>query len=297
MINKTKGNSEVFELKSLFINFLDRKWWVLGIFIIILIAGLIISFFKTPQYMVQNTIRVENNYFYYNDEIYRFFPEESNDLWIFPTTDAYSSETRALIEIDSRIMSDEFMKELESHLGNKFLTKDLKDIIDIEINTKERYLEITIVYKNGEDSLMIMDSLIDLLVEAKSSELEDLRFDLINKNNEKIKELENEINRISDLNKSEDNVLPEKEIDSKSKDLLILKEIDDFLQNKELLINRIEVLSSSGDADIQKITNLKRDIVFSFIVAFIIGVLTGFLSNYFINLKRENQGKDFSKNN
>jgi len=287
MTDKNKEIYEVFELKNLFKNLLERKWWVLGFFIATLAISLAISFFRVPQYMVQSAVRVERNYFYYNDEIYRFFPEESSNLWIFPSSNAYNLETRTLVEIKSKLMSDEFLKELELYLDNRFLVGTLKDIIDIETDTEERYLKITVVYKNAEDALLIINSATDLLEEIRSSELEDSWSDLVTNSDEQIKKLENEIIEIPVMDEAAADLLTEEEIDSKTDDLRVLKGINDQLQNKEIFTDRIDVLNKPGKDDVVELNNLKRDILFSLITAFIMGILAGIISSYFINLKKQ----------
>ena len=287
MTDKNKEIYEVFELKNLFKNLLERKWWVLGFFIATLAISLAISFFRVPQYMVQSAVRVERNYFYYNDEIYRFFPEESSNLWIFPSSNAYNLETRALLDIKSKLMSDEFLKELELYLNNRFLVGTLKDIIDIETDTEERYLKITVVYKNAEDALLIINSATDLLEEIRSSELEDSWSDLVTNSDEQIKKLENEIIEIPVMDEAAADLLTEEEIDSKTDDLRVLKGINDQLQNKEIFTDRIDVLNKPGKDDVVELNNLKRDILFSLITAFVMGILAGIISSYFINLKKQ----------
>ena len=287
MTDKNKEIYEVFELKNLFKNLLERKWWVLGFFIATLAISLAISFFRVPQYMVQSAVRVERNYFYYNDEIYRFFPEESSNLWIFPSSNAYNLETRTLVEIKSKLMSDEFLKELELYLDNRFLVGTLKDIIDIETDTEERYLKITVVYKNAEDALLIINSATDLLEEIRSSELEDSWSDLVTNSDEQIKKLENEIIEIPVMDEAAADLLTEEEIDSKTDDLRVLKGINDQLQNKEIFTDRIDVLNKPGKDDVVELNNLKRDILFSLITAFIMGILARIISSYFINLKKQ----------
>jgi len=287
MTDKNKEIYEVFELKNLFKNLLERKWWILGFFIATLAISLAISFFRVPQYMVQSAVRVERNYFYYNDEIYRFFPEESSNLWIFPSSNAYNLETRALLDIKSKLMSDEFLKELELYLDNRFLVGTLKDIIDIETDTEERYLKITVVYKNAEDALLIINSATDLLEEIRSSELEDSWSDLVTNSDEQIKKLENEIIEIPVMDEAAADLLTEEEIDSKTDDLRVLKGINDQLQNKEIFTDRIDVLNKPGKDDVVELNNLKRDILFSLITAFVMGILAGIISSYFINLKKQ----------
>jgi len=287
MTDKNKEIYEVFELKNLFKNLLERKWWVLGFFIATLAISLAISFFRVPQYMVQSAVRVERNYFYYNDEIYRFFPEESSNLWIFPSSNAYNLETRTLVEIKSKLMSDEFLKELELYLDNRFLVGILKDIIDVDTYIEERYLKITVVYKNAEDALLIINSATDLLEEIRSSELEDSWSDLVTNSDEQIKKLENEIIEIPVMDEAAADLLTEEEIDSKTDDLRVLKGINDQLQNKEIFTDRIDVLNKPGKDDVVELNNLKRDILFSLITAFVMGILAGIISSYFINLKKQ----------
>lgn len=281
-MNKSSNDEiGVFELKNLFRILWKRKWWILITFIVIITIGILISFLRTPQYMIQSTLRISNNYLYYNDRIYKFFPEESEDFWIFTTREGYDQETRALLEIESIIKSDSFLTELESYLSGKYSKKILRDIIDIEIFTKERSFEITIVYDKPEEVLIIMNSVIDLLAEVKNSELENIRLDLIDKTDQKIKDLKDEIDELSQLNNNSQDILIEKDIDAKIDDYIILKEIKEMLEDEELLTNRIEVLGQPESADIFELISLKRDLVFSFIAAIVLGIITAFIANFF----------------
>ena len=286
MSSDSKNETGVFELKYLFRILIKRKWWIIITAIVVLVAGITFSLIRTPQYMIRSTLKISNNYLYFNDRIYEFFPEKSEDLWIFPTIDAYNHETRALIEIESIIKSDIFLTELETYLDGKYSKKILRDIIDVEIYTKERSFVITIVYDKSEDVLIIMNSLIDLLAEIKSSELENIRLDLIGKTDQKVEDLKNEIEELSQLNNTKQDILIEKDIDTKTNDYITLKGIKGMLENKELLTRRVEVLNRPEVIDVYEMISLKRDLTFSLLAAVLLGVITAFIANFFLDLKK-----------
>ena len=66
MNKKPKGNKDIInedeiDLREIFRVFVKRKWWFIGIFIVVLIAGLLFTFLKTQEYTSTRQRLIELN--------------------------------------------------------------------------------------------------------------------------------------------------------------------------------------------------------------------------------------------
>src|SRR3972149_8417530 len=78
---KISGFRNIIKLKDLISVFLRKKWIFIGFFLIISIIGLLFTFLKTPVYQSVSTLKLKD--VYYEENLYKYFPEEARTLGIF----------------------------------------------------------------------------------------------------------------------------------------------------------------------------------------------------------------------
>jgi hypothetical protein len=281
-MSKEKNNDEVYRLRDLISILILRKWWAISAFLIVLIIGLTISFLKTPQYMLSETIKVTDNYIYYNDLIYKYFPEESEDLWFAPEGQEFIFEKKSLVYIMSIIHSDSFIDALRSDLNNRFSEVELRDLLDTSISEKFRHISLVIVHDDPDEELDIIEAANIILKESIKARLESVRMDTKAKLDRIIIELEDELRDLIDRNSEEDKFL-NLEIEKKQVDYYELLKVRDILENNiEMITDRVEVVNYPERSDIVKIANTRRDILFSIFSAALLSIVAAFVTNYIL---------------
>ena len=78
-MKKENSKNEVTEIKliDLIKVFIRRKWWFIGAFIIIFIAGILFTFLRTPQFSLTSTLVVSGITPDYYGSCMQLFPEKT----------------------------------------------------------------------------------------------------------------------------------------------------------------------------------------------------------------------------
>lgn len=279
--NKTKNVIE-FDLRELLRIFIKRKWLFVGIFIAILLGGILLSIFRVPQYSLSSSIGITESFFYYNDYTCKFFPEEASELWVFPKNQENVLGNRRLARVGEEIESDEFLEEVSKELDYGVSKNELKKAVNREIDTGDRTLTLITIYKERENTLRMNEEIIDLYISKNSLRLNEVREDLISKIETKLISIKTEIDSLSKNTNKDEEEFVVREINSNYANYEDLDEIRNILiENKEFFIDRIKILEEPKNSNIKEITNLRRDIIISFFSALIIGLMVIFIVNYF----------------
>src|SRR4030066_2240332 len=78
---KISGFRNIIKLRDLVSVFIRRKWVFIGFFLVILIVGLLFTFIKIPLYQSYSVLKLKD--VYYEENLYKYFPEEARSLGIF----------------------------------------------------------------------------------------------------------------------------------------------------------------------------------------------------------------------
>ena len=300
-------NTDEVSLKGLFRIVWRGKWWFAGTFILIIIAGLLITFLQIPEYRSESEITISSEYIYYNNEIYNYFPDEAGKLWItriFTGSNETDFENRALEEVSKEIKSTIFLEKLAEKTG--ISAKDLSGIVFI--SRESGTVKITTITSNAETAYNINKNLIALYRESKSTDLGSAYNELVNKINTSLKVIDEEvkalsqeaakyvtdfnINFLKEAQKSGiDNTfseginfldpLLESKINTKYKDYELLDEVKNNLtNNKDFFTNRLNIVKEPELSFVKENVNLKRNLFISIFAAIIIGLIIPFIVNF-----------------
>jgi uncharacterized protein involved in exopolysaccharide biosynthesis len=72
---------EGISLKDILKTFLRRKWFFIVTLVVILIVGFLLVFLKTPMYKSTSMLKVTE--VYYDENLYRYFPEDAESIGIY----------------------------------------------------------------------------------------------------------------------------------------------------------------------------------------------------------------------
>ena len=258
---KNLGKAAI-SIKDIWRVFLRRKWVFVGFSLIVIIVGLLFTFLKTPLY--SSTSKIEVSGVYYDDNLYKYFPVESESLGIYaPGMRANELEKEVLNRTSIELRGDKFLHEIKEELGLSISKDELYYNISTLIDNYSRTLKIEVISDNPESSFNINDRLINKYVEEKTEKNLEIFNDLIKKIDKSTEDTEEQVILNS------------------------LKEMKYNLENnRDLYINRIEIVEEPTVPSEPFNTNYVRNIIITFFISIIAGLIAVFIPNIFIPLKR-----------
>jgi len=303
-MNEEKKNikEDEIDLREIFMIFIKRKWWFLGTFLVVLIAGLLFTFLNTPtpEYSSTSIIKISDDYLL--DSINKYFPKEASELKIGSLNDVS-------IELKLRETLNEVTKALNYNIDRN----DLDKAIGISVDEEKEILTLTTIYNNPEISYRINKTLLDVYKNKKNSEFNEVYKRLVQKIGAKLIDAQEQIEELS--GRAEEyiigfNVKLLNEIEKSGSDVPFLganytspeiarklnysltvcndlEKINYILkENKELFVNKIEVIENPEVSGVGAETNYIRNVLITIFLAVIVGFVVVFLANYFISLKK-----------
>jgi uncharacterized protein involved in exopolysaccharide biosynthesis len=303
---KDNTREDEIDLRQLFSIFLKRKWWFIGTFVIVLIAGLLFTFVRTPEYSSISTIKVSADYAI--ESLMNYFPELTSRLNV-------GTVNNAAIELGSSIIRDQVIKNIKYGINKSELDK----AINIFVDEKNQIVSITAKHSDPVVSYNINKLLIETYQGEKTQELTETYQELLKRVEERIANTNQEVERLTvdveknllDINLKILEQLENKkssnessnvyftginyvspvllnELNSKLVELNELKKINKILlENEKIFINKIEIVTYPDIPIKPNEANHKRNIVFSLFLAIIMGLAVVFVANYFITSRKK----------
>ena len=308
------NNTQIVEQITLkgFFNVLNkRKIAFIITFLVIFAFGLIYTFIVAPEYGIISKIRISDSNIYYNRELYNYFPEEADNLWIIPEDNKIDYVVGKLDSISLELKANNILDDVIKNIENDITKRNISKSIDIHIDRGLGIATITTYAKTPELAYNINKHLINAYIDNKKLYLEDSYNNLLNIVDLRIEEVEDELDFLS--NKAEENAINfaknwfveleeinlkkleisfidpiiAKDIENKFEEYVILKNTRIImLDNKELFTDRIEVLEKPELYNVQDYSNYLRNILLSIVAALILGIVMAFLINYFKSTTR-----------
>lgn len=248
-----------------------NKLWFLITFLIVFAGGLIFSLASAYPHSIDASIKLTDNYKYYDDFLLENFPEKTENLWLYKESETGDKEIKILDSIQSEILSDNFLKELKGKLSFDISLENLKkSIYSYRENSKN--LTVKIVYNDPEKTFEIANKLIELLRFSKEAELNSAYNLLIEEMNTKIEEVSTELEDFEVANKGSDS--NHEFCNDLTKTKMVL------LENKEYFVNRISLVEEKQIADVYRYTSKSKNIIFSLIFGVFLALMAAY-SRYF----------------
>ena len=297
---KDIASEDEIDLRELFKIFIKRKWWFIGTFIVVLIAGLLFTFLKTPEYTSTSMLKVKEDY--YMDPIGIYFPEEASELKI-----------GSLNDVSIELKLSEILNEATKALSYNIDRNDLDKAINISVDEEKEILTLTTVYNNPEIAYKMNETLLDVYGKEKNSEFNKTYDRLIQKIEARIIDTQGQLDELSNL--AEEYIIgfnvkllneieklgsgipfsganyTSPEIAGKlNHNLSVYNDLEKInyilTENKELFVNKIEVIENPEISDVVAETNYIRNVLITIFLAAIVGFMMVFIVNYFITSKK-----------
>lgn len=302
------NNNQVNEisLKFFFTVLNRRKITFIITFLLILLMGLVYTFLVAPEYGSSSQIKISDDDIYFNDDLYKYFPGEASNLWIFQNYNRINTAIGKLNPIVSELKSGITLNEIIKKANLKISPSVLLRSININIDKYSGIVTITTYSKTKESAYQVNKILLETYINSKKTMLEVAYSDLFSKIDLRLKEVNTDLEGLSvqarqsalefsikwydELEKfglgkidiSFIDPILEQNIETKYEEFNVLKNTKQNLVNdKDFFINRIEIIQNPEMSGIQDNSNYLRNILLSLVAAIIIGIIVSFLFNYF----------------
>ena len=304
-MNKNNQVNEI-SLKSFFAVLNRRKITLIVTFLIIFAVGLVFTFLVAPEYGSSSQIKILDDDIYYNNDLFKYFPGEASNLWIFQDYNRINAAIGKLNPITSELKSDIILNEIIKKANLNIRASTLSRSINTNIDRSSGIETITTYLKTKESAYQVNKILLETYINSKKTMLEAAYSDLLNKLDSRLKDINNDLESLSaqsrqsavefsikwydelekfNLDKIEisfiDPVLA-KNIETKYEEFNVLNNTrQNLVNNKDFFINRIEIIKNPEMSSIQDNSNYLRNILLSLIAAILIGIIVSFVVNYF----------------
>ncbi len=273
--NSKKGE---ITLKAISHILVKNKLWFLITFLFVFTVGLIFSLASTYLHSIDTSIKLTDNYKYYDDFLIENFLGKAENLWLYKESEIEDKEIKILDSMQSEIISDNFLKQLKGQLSFDISTEKLEESI-YPYRENSKNLTVKIVYNDPEKVFEITNELMELLKFNKESELDSAYYLLIEEMNNKIEEISTETADSENDNKESD---PDHEFYN---DLTNARVI--LLENKEYFINRLSLVEEKQVSDVYRYTSKSKNIIFSLILGVFLGIIVTYSRYFYRNLKNK----------
>jgi len=316
MNKKEENNKDEITTTNIFNIFKRNKWWFIGAFLVILIAGLMITFLKVPIY--ESTSRIKISYNFYDDYLYKYYTEDATKLGIFPTY--ISNDVLNTINANNlylNLQSEEVLSEVVKKLDFETNKDELKNSISFRndsidsINTINT-IEIKVLNKNPQKAFIIINVLIEIYKQKKDLEFNQAYVNIYNNIIKQINKINDDLKKlaeITDANVIKNNkkiyeelkksnysgsfsginyISPDiqSQLNFKYQIYNKLEEIKLVLeQNKDFSINRIIIISEPNVASKPNNINYMRYIFITLVTAIFMSTVVCLIANYAKNSK------------
>ena len=180
-------------LKGFFRVIIHRKWIFIITAIIIFAICMVYTFIFSPEYSSSSQIKISDDDIYYNNDIYRYFPDEASSLWILKDYHRVDTAVEKLYSINSELKSDSLLNEIITKTAINISPSMLYRSIDIYIDRGIGTLTITTYLKSGESAYKVNKALLETYINLKKTALENAYNDLLNKVESRLVEINSDM--------------------------------------------------------------------------------------------------------
>lgn len=259
--------------------FVRRKWLFIGFFIVVLAAGLAVTFSTSPLYKTSSNLKFSN--VFYDENLYRYFPVESDEIGIYaPGMKSTELENSNLDKYALKMRSDEIIGQVIQQLGISSGIKEVNDSITVIQDKGKRVFAVEVTNPDPQAAYNINQKLFEVFVSEINSG-KALEAILVNIENE-ISGIDEELKIISNEKKD----LNDFNISSK---LFILNNLEEMKynleKNKEILEKKVEITKEPGVPDSPFNLDYKKNIFIVVFAAIMLGLIAVYLPELFIRKK------------
>ena len=290
-MNTKIQNVDEINLKVFFKILFKRKLAFIIAFVMVFIIGIAYTLLVSPRYSSVSQLTLSGNEIYYNDEFYKYLPDEADSLWIVPRIEddkVIDYIVGKLDPIDSELKSEPLISNTINLLKNEFTNNEftksqLIKSMDITIDRWNGNVTLSTYAKTPELAYGINKAILDSYIDLKASERKEAYNSVIKKLKSEISATEKLVSDLSnDLEKNKKDILLSKKLEEEYNKYSVLTSIqNNLLDSKEYFINRIQINKPPDLESVVNTSNYLRNISLSFIASLIAGIIAAFVVNHF----------------
>ncbi len=282
--DKEESLRDSMSLRDLLRIFLRRKWYFIIFFVAVLTAGLLFTFIKTPQYQSYSVIELKG--IYYDENFYKYFPEESGELGVFaPELDTKELEGLLLREIAAGIRDDELLEEVLGSLDFDIDKDVLKQLINPLVDSGNRLVRIITNCDDAVGAYQINNFLVNTYIKNNKDEKSEIIDGLISEIEDRLASLESQYDEVNSEGGSSGDTAAS--LDSITAIITDLNKIKYNLDsNRDIYINNVELKEApSIPSEAVNMNNLKSMLVTIF-AALAVGLVAVYLPGIFTSFRK-----------
>jgi len=276
--NKKSEFKDILKIKDLIFIFKKRKWLFIGIVLVVFIIGTLFTFIKTPAYKTFSELKYSG--IYYDENLYKYFPEEAQTLGIFaPGMEASELESSILSEISKDFWEQSFLEEIAKNLDFDINREGFDKAIDILIDRGNRVIRIETIYSDAERAYQINRTLSDTYINTNKENKSEMIENIISSIDAEIENIESQL---ESTDKNEQNAMT-----------LIMSDLGEIKynleKNKDIFSENIEILKEPFVPAEAANTDYFKNMILVILVAIAVGIIAVFLPNIFCTVgKKDN---------
>jgi uncharacterized protein involved in exopolysaccharide biosynthesis len=285
---KEKMPEDEIRLKDLVSIFLRKKWIFLSFFLVVLIAGLLFTFLKVPQYQAYSTLKLKG--VYYDENLYKYFPEEAKKLGIFaPEMDVKELESLVLNDITKSLREDVLLEDVAGKLDFKINKEELNKKISTLVDSSNKVIRIIVTYNDADGAFQINNTLINAYIESSKKEKSEIIENVISEIDNRITSLQEQYEEEHEgtgfKNDEKENL--EYDLDSINSLIVDMNKIKYNLENnKEVYTSNVEIVQEpSVPSEPVNADNVKSILVTIF-AAIAVGLIAIYMPCVFTSFKK-----------
>jgi len=270
--NKKSEFRDILKLKDLVSIFKKRKWLFVGIALVVFIIGTLFTFIKIPAYKTFSELKF--NGIYYDENLYKYFPEEAQTLGIFaPGMEAGELESSILSEISKDFREQSFLEEIIKNLDFDINKEDLNEVFGIFIDGGNSVIRIETTYSDARGVYQINKTLIDTYISINEDYKSGIIESVISSIDIEIENIESQLKGTA-VSEDEQNVMT-----------LIMADLGmikyNLENNKDIFSENVEILREPFVPTEAANTDYLKNMILVILAAIAVGIIAVFLPNIF----------------
>jgi len=275
---KEKGFKETLKIRDLLSIFKKRKWWSIGVFIVILVIGMLFTFIRIPVYETSSFLKFAG--VYYDENLYKYYPEEAEALGIFaPGMDIDELESSVLSGISKSFRDDDFLESVVEELDMGMSAEEVENTFNIFLDGGNLVINVVNNYTDSAGAYKINKTLIDTFIESSESSKTDMIDSLIQSIDLQADDIKEQ------LDAAENEIYRESEMAILT-DLLEIKY--NLEKNRDTFIHNIEISTEPSQPAEPVNSGYLKNILLIIFCAAAAGIIAAFIPNIFKPFKEDN---------
>jgi hypothetical protein len=273
-VNDATGEVEIAEAARVLVK---KKWWALGIFVLVVLIGIPYIFFRAPLYRISNKVYITPATVTGYEKLAEYFPEQYDSL--------FSLVPNLLLE---DLKSTDFAGLLKDSANIDVKTAELRN--RLFMYQEHETIVLTYIDNDPDQAYKVDKTLVGLFIGRNNAKLSSAYDSLIGVIDVKLAELNINISNLSEKILTDNSIVLKNEFNLEYGTYYSLIESKNVLtDNKDFFTDRFTIVNAPDPSNVLSYYNKKRDILFVVFIAAALALIGAYLANYIQNLRKKTE--------